>query len=95
MILKHFRLKVFLFLEQNGILPDRRRCRSSSGRKAQSFWSNQNHDSGCRRGEAGRGALLRMVEGVLQKGEISVEVVVEDWRLRKGGDGRGRSSAAD
>lgn len=72
-----------------------RRCHSSSGRKAQSFWSNQNHDSGCRPGEAGRGALLRMVEVVFQKGEISDEVVVQGWSSCKGGGGRGRSSAAD
>lgn len=35
-----------------------------------------------------------MVEVVLQKGEISDGVGVQNWRLRKGGDGRGRSSAA-
>lgn len=71
-----------------------RKCHSSSGGTAQSFRSNQGRDSGCTRGEAGRGAPLRMVEVVLQKGEISDGVGVQNWRLRKGGDGRGRSSAA-
>lgn len=93
--IKTFLLAVFLFLEKNGILPDTRRCHSSSGRKAQSFWSSQNPESGCGLGEAGRGALLRMLEVVLQKREISDEVVVQDWKLRKGGGGRRRSSVAD
>lgn len=67
-----------------------RRRRSSRGRKAQNLWSNQIQDSGRRPAEVGRGARLRRAELGQQRGEV----VVLDRRSRKGGNGRGSSSAA-
>lgn len=79
--LEDFCLCFFLFLEKDRILPGTRSYRSPGGREAQFFWSNQNQDSGCRLAEVGRGALGMIVEAVLQIGELSDEVVVQNWML--------------
>lgn len=83
-----------LFLEKDRILPGTRCFRSPGGRKVRLFCSNPNHDSGCRLGEVGREARM-IVEAVLQIGDISAQVVVQDWMLRRDGDRRVRSSVAD
>lgn len=89
-----FCLCFFLFLEDVRILPGIRSYRSPGGRDAPFFWSNQNQDSGYRLAEVVRGALGMIAEAVLQIGELSDEVVVQNWTLGRDGHRQARSTGA-